>query len=126
MSLWRIKLSLNPLEPLLASKYEAVRYFTRRDLLNEDVGPVSPLWDLPESRRLLRGQQDDGSWLYPGKNPERYPDVNYRLLETFKRLRLLVGKYAFDRSHPVVERAAEYVLSCQTEEGDIRGAYASQ
>lgn len=126
MSLWRSRLRLDPLEPLLASKYEAVRYFTRRDLLGEDVGPVSSLWDLPEPRKLLKRQQEDGSWVYPGKNPERYPDVNYRLLETFKRLRLLVGKYGFDRSHPAIERAAEYVLSCQTEEGDIRGAYASQ
>lgn len=126
MSLWREKLRRDPIEPLVDSKYEAVRYFMRRDLLDVGVDPVSVLWDLPEPGKLLKRQQEDGSWVYPGKNPEKYPDVNYRLLETFKRLRLLVGKYGFDRSHPAIERAAEYVLSCQTEEGDIRGAYASQ
>ena len=117
---------LDPLGPLPASKHEAIRYFTRRDLLDEDVEPVSSLWGLPEPVKLLKRQQEDGSWVYPGKNPERYPDVNYRLVETYKRLRLLMGKYGFDRSHPSIERAAEYVLSCQTEEGDIRGVYASQ
>ena len=124
--LWRSRLRRDPLEPLLASEHEAVLYFTRRDLLDEDVRSVSTLWDLPEPLKLLKRQREDGSWAYPGKNPERYPDVNYSLVETYKRLRLLVGKYGFDRSHPSIERAAEYILSCQTEEGDIRGAYASQ
>ena len=126
MSLWREKLRCDPIETLAGSQYEAVRYFTERDLLTEDVEHVSILWDLPEPRKLLRRQQEDGSWAYPGRNPERYPDVNYSLVETYKRLRLLVGKYGFDRSHSSIERAAEYVLSCQTEEGDIRGVYASQ
>ncbi len=126
MTDWRDALRLDPVEPLRASEHEAIRYFVERDLLGEDVEPVSVLWDLPEPRRLLRRQGEDGSWTYPGKYPEKYPDVNYRLLETYKRLRLLVGKYGFDRSHPAIDGAAEYVLSCQTKEGDIRGIYASQ
>ena len=124
--MWRSRLRRDPSEPLLSSEHEAVSYFARRDLLDEEVGPIGSLWGLPEPVRLLRGQRGDGSWKYPGRNPERYPDVNYGLVETYKRLRLLVGKYGFDRSHPSIEGAAEYVLSCQTEEGDIRGVYASQ
>jgi len=124
--LWRSRLRRDPLGPLLASKHEAIRYFTQRDLLDEDVEPVSSLWGLPEPLKLLKRQREDGSWKYPGRNPDRYPDVNYSLVETYKRLRLLMGKYGFDRSHPSIEGGAEYVLSCQTEEGDIRGAYASQ
>ena len=123
---WREQLTYDPIEPLLRSKWEAIRYFTRRDLLGEDVGPVEVLWELREPLRLLRGQRDDGSCAYPGKYSEKYPDVNYSLLETFKRLRLLVGKYGFNRSHRTIQEAAEYILSCQTEEGDIRGLYASQ
>jgi hypothetical protein len=34
--------------------------------------------------------------------------------------------YEMDRTHPAVGRAAEYVFSCQTEEGDIRGILANQ
>ena len=58
--MWSGKLRLDPLEPLLASKYEAVRYFTRRDLQDEDVAPVSSLRDLPEPKKLLKRQQEDG------------------------------------------------------------------
>jgi hypothetical protein len=123
---WKIRLSIDPVEPLLSSRYEAVRYFAERDLLGGSVDPVQTLWDLPEPRSQLRRQLEDGSWRYPGKYPEKYPDVNYSLLETFKRLRVLVGKYELDKSHPVIARAAEYMFSCQTEEGDIRGLYANQ
>ena len=126
MSKWRNKLGIDPVEPLLSSKYEAVRYLAVRDLLGGPVDPIQTLWELPEPRRLLRRQLEDGSWRYPGRYPEKYPDVNYSLLETFKRLRVLVGKYELDKSHPVISRAAEYMFSCQTEEGDIRGIYANQ
>lgn len=124
--MWKSDLRLDPLESLLASKYQAVQYFTRCYLLNVHVEPVNTIWDLPEPMQLLKRQQENGSWKYPGKYPDKYPDVNYRLLETFKRLRILVGKYGFDKTHPTIERAAEYIFSCQTEEGDIRGIYASQ
>ena len=88
--------------------------------------PVNLLWRLPEPVKLLKRQQKDGSWKYPGKYPEKYPDVDYRLLETFKRIRILVGKYGLNASHQAIDKAAEYIFSCQTEEGDIRGIYASQ
>jgi len=126
LSEWRSMLGIDPVEPLLSSKYEAVRYFAVRDLLGGPVDPIQTLWELPEPRRLLRQQLEDGSWKYPGRYPEKYPDVNYSLLETFKRLRVLVGKYELDKRHPVIARAAEYMFSCQTEEGDIRGLYANQ
>ena len=102
-SLWRSRLMVDSLEPLSASEHEAVRYFTRRDLMDEEVDPISSLWGLPEPSKLLKRQREDGSWAYPGKNPEKYPDVNYSLVETYKHLRLLVGKYGFDRSHPSIE-----------------------
>jgi hypothetical protein len=123
---WKSRYRHDPIQPLLESKFEAIGYCASRDLLGEEVEPITLLWDLPEPKALLRRQRDDGSWRYPGKNPERYPDVNYSLLETFKRLRLLVGKYGLDRSHPQIEKAAEYMFSCQSDEGDFRGIYADQ
>ena len=124
--MWKSILRFDPISTLLDSKSLALRYFTKRDLLDVSVEPIISLWNLPEPEKLLKRQLEDGSWKFPGKNPEKYPDVNYRLLETFKRLRILVGKYGFDRSHSAIENAAEYVFSCQTKEGDIRGIYASQ
>jgi hypothetical protein len=34
--------------------------------------------------------------------------------------------YEMDRRHPAVEKASEYVFSCQSEDGDIRGMLANQ
>jgi len=114
---WKKLLQHDPVEPLLSSKYVATQYFSRRDLLGEDVESIENLWNLKEPKKLLGRQLEDGSWKYPGKNPARYPDVKYGLAETFKHLRLLVGKYGFDRSHPVIARAVEDMFSCQTDEG---------
>ena len=126
MADWKKFVQHDPVEPLVSSNYVAIQYFSRRDLLCEDVESIEKPWNLKKPKKLLGRQLEDGSWKYPGKNPARYPDVNYGLVETFKHLRLLVGKYGFDGSHPVIDRAVEYMFSCQTGEGDIRGAYASQ
>ena len=87
---------------------EGHQIFHKAGPTREDVGPVAVLWELREPMRLLRGQRDDGSWAYPGKYPEKYPDVNYSLLETFKRLRLLVSKYGFNRSHRTIQVQLSY------------------
>jgi hypothetical protein len=123
MSGWSTRLKFDPIEPLLDSGSEAISYFTSRDLL--DTVPIGHIGGLPEVNRILRKQLPDGSWKYPGK---RHADsgVKYPLLETWKQLRFLVGMFEMDRRHPAVERAADYVFSCQTEEGDIRGMLANQ
>jgi hypothetical protein len=122
---WLTTLQANPIPALLAWQDQALSYFTRRDLLGDQVGPIQTLWDLPEAARLIRLQLADGSWKYPGKvnNPEW---ENYSLLETYRNLRVLVEVYGFDHQHPAIDRAAEYLFSCQTEEGDIRGILGSQ
>ena len=84
------------------------------------------LWELPEPQRLLRKQQADGSWRYPGGNPASTPGSNYAVLETFRSLAILVEKFGFDRSHLAVRVAAEYLFSCQTAEGDLRGILGNQ
>lgn len=116
----------DPVPALLAAGDDALAYFVRRDLLGEPVGPVSALWELPEPQRLLRKQQVDGSWRYPGGNPATTPGSNYSVLETFRSLGILVEKFGFDHGHPAIRAAADYLFSCQTTEGDIRGILGNQ
>ena len=117
-------LNHDPIPPLLESGDEALIYFTRRDLLGEDVGPVERLWNLPGAVKILKKQQPDGSWLRPGEN--KHEAINHALIETWRQFRFLIERYGMTRTHPQVERAAEFIFSCQTGEGDIRGFLANQ
>jgi hypothetical protein len=121
---WREALRIDPLSPLLSSQSEALSYFARRDLLEESTPAISQLWQLPEPRRIAGRQQPDGSWRRRGK--QKHPDVNYHLIETWKQFRILVQMYGCNRESEVGRKAAEYILSCQTDEGDIRGMLANQ
>lgn len=115
-------LARDPVPWLRSTNDTAIATFVRRDLLKEKVD-VRALWELPEPQRLIGRQQADGSWRYPVKKP---PPLNYDLYETFTTLGTLVNKYGFDRRHPAVEQAAQYIFSCQTAAGDFRGIYGSQ
>jgi len=85
---------------------------------------VSQLWQLPKAQRILKRQQPDGSWRYPGR--QIHKDENYSLVETWRQFRFLVEEYEFSREEPSAARAAEFLLSCQTGDGDIRGFIANQ
>jgi Prenyltransferase and squalene oxidase repeat len=124
MANWLRQLKSDPIAPLLASGNEALQYFAKRDLLGEQVGPVNYLWQLPEAQRILRKQLIDGSW--PRSGVEKHHAVNYHLVETWRNFRFLVEQYGFTREHPQGREAAEFLFSCQTEEGDIRGILANQ
>jgi hypothetical protein len=67
-----------------------------------------------------------GSWRYPGGKRAIRSEENYDQLETFRQLSVLVEKFGFTRQHSSVERAATYLLSFQTDEGDLRGIYGNQ
>jgi hypothetical protein len=121
---WQKQLKYDPLPPLLSSLDEALQYFTRRDLLGEKVGPVNGLWQLPEAQRILKKQRANGAWPRPGI--AKHAAVNYELIETWRQFRILVEKYGFNREHPQACLAAEFLFSCQTSEGDIRGFLANQ
>lgn len=62
MESWQRQLRFDPIPALLSSGDEALQYFVRRDLLEEGVGPIRRLWQLPEPQRILKKQQPDGSW----------------------------------------------------------------
>ena len=117
-------LKYDPIPPLLDSGDAALVYFVRRDLLGEDPGPVERLWELPGAARILKKQRPDGSW--PRQAEIKHPAINYGLIETWRWLRVLVARYGFTRQHPAAQRAAEFLFSCQADEGDFRGILANQ
>jgi hypothetical protein len=111
---------------LASSSNAAIAFFAKRDLLGGNADPAGALWVLPEARRVLSKQAQNGSWRYPGGKRSIRSKENYDQLETFRQLGLLVEKFGFTRQHPSIERAADYLLSFQTDEGDLRGIYGNQ
>jgi hypothetical protein len=121
---WCSQFKYSPLKALIASGNEAVVYFTERDLLDREVGSIETVWNLPQVRKILRRQQPDGSWK-PGKSKAR-EGWKRELTETWRQLRFLVDQYELDKRHPAIQKAADFVFSCQSREGDIRGILANQ
>jgi len=119
---WREQLHYDPIPPLLSSGNKAVEYLVKRDLLNERVEQLSHIWGLPEVQK----QQPDGSWICSGTWKITYPEHHYSLIETWKMFRVLVDEYGFTKANPATKRAAEFILSCQTDNGDIRGFIGNQ
>ncbi len=117
-------LKYDPTQALLASGNVPVIYFTNRDALGLPVQPVSNLWELKTPQQILRKQQADGSWKYPGKTP--WHTTDYSQLETYRQLGFLIQMFGLDKSHPAIERSAEYFFSKQSTDGDFRGIYALQ
>ena len=124
---WMDILNFNPIEPLLNVKNEAIIYFTKRDLLEEKVGSIKTLWDIKEAKNILDKQQDNGGWKYPGKTKEefRYQE-NYNQIETYRNIGILHEKYGLNKDHDSMKLAMNFLLSFQTDEGDIRGIYGTQ
>jgi hypothetical protein len=111
---------------LLAMKNEAITYFVQRNFLCKRVEPIQSIWQLKEVKTLLQKQQDDGSWNNPGKKIHQYPSHHYPLLETWKRFRILVNQYQFNKQQIPIKKAAEFLFSCQTDTGDFRGMIGDQ
>jgi len=111
---------------LLSSNNKAITYFARRDLLEEKVEPINAVWSLPEVQKIFDKQQADGSWKHTSKETVTFPKHHYALVETWKAYRLLVEHYEVNREHEGSRRAAEFLFSCQTGQGDFRGMIANQ
>jgi hypothetical protein len=108
----------------MGSGSEAIVFFTKRDLLEEQTEPLEKLWSLPEVSKILRKQRPDGSWPSAKKSPGA--GEKSALTETWRQLRFLIDSYEMGREHPAVRQACEYVFFCQSEEGDFRGILANQ
>ena len=126
MNEWRTWLSYDPIPALLGAQDAALSYFVRRDLLDEDAGRCRRGLGVSSRRRnCCAVQQADGAWDRPVAQ-KKHPAINYRLIETWRQLRILVDQYGFTRADPRTEQAAEFLFSCQTELGDLRGFLANQ
>ena len=123
---WTKSINISPLEPLLNFGDTALEYFTRQDLLENPPGDIQEIWVLPEVKKMLEKQNQDGSWTYPKRGEGAHPTENYHILQTYRILGILVEMYGLDNTHPAIPKAAEYILSHQTVEGDIRGIFGSQ
>jgi Squalene-hopene cyclase C-terminal domain len=126
MTDWRSILHYDPLPPLLSSGDSAIALFTAQDLLEQTDVNVKTLWDLPQAKQIVSKQQPDGSWKYPGGNTNLRTAENYDQIETFRNVGYLVEMYGFNKSHPVIVKAADFLLGFQTDEGDIRGILGTQ
>ena len=126
MTDWRSILHYDPLPPLLSSGDSAIALFTAQDLLEQTDVNVKSLWDLPEAKKIVSKQQPDCAWKYPGGNTNLRTAENYDQIETFRNLGYLVEMYGFNKSHPVIVKAADFLLGFQTDEGDIRGILGTQ
>jgi hypothetical protein len=101
-------------------------YFVKRDLFERKGMSLESVWELPNALAILAKQQANGCWRYPARSVDPLNGTNYNLLETFRNLRFLVDMYGFHREHTIIQKAAEFLFSCQTEEGDIRGILGNQ
>ncbi len=119
-------LTINPIPSLLASRDPALVYHVRDELLGETVLPIESLWGLKPAVQIIERQSPEGFWPPQGPVLDSQSGCNYRLVETYRQLRLLVECYRFDCHQPALIQAAEYLFSCQTEEGDIRGILGNQ
>ncbi len=127
MTTWLAELRKDPIPFLRRSDNPSIRYFVRRDLLGEEAGPITDLWDTRGSRRIVDRQEPDGRWRYPegGSKRIRSPE-DYDQLETYRQLGVLVEKLGFNREHPAIRKAAAWLFAHQTREGDFRGIYGRQ
>lgn len=126
MNPWQRELKLDPVPNLLSLENKAIKYFAKRDLLDERVESIETLWKLRDAEKILRKQQSDGSWEYPGGKGHIRSQENYNQIETYRNLRDLVEKYGFTKKHEAIEKAAEFLFKFQSEEGDFRGIYGTQ
>ena len=124
--MWRDYFRVDPLPVLLSAQDAGLLYHIEKDLLGQFDCDINHVWESKPVQKILRKQLPNGGWQFKGNRPGDEFGENYELVETWKMLRLLVGKYAFERRHPALQMAAEFIFSCQNEEGDIRGILSNQ
>src|SRR5581483_10723888 len=115
---WQSGLSYDPLPPLLSCEDTAIIFWANKDLLNINPDPKT-IWSLSLAQNIVNKQRPDGSWLYPGSNKKVRSAENYNQIGTFRNLGYLVEVFGFDNLSHVISKAANYLFSFQTHEGDI-------
>lgn len=123
---WLRELEIDPAPAMLALDDAALTYFIQRDMKGNASAGKEQVWNAPVPLRLISKQKPDGRWKYPSKSIDPETLQNYDLLETYRSLGILVEMFGFHCGHHAIERAAEYIFSCQSAEGDIRGILGNQ
>ncbi len=122
----RTALRYDPITPLVESSSPAIRFWARRDLLDDRGGVLRELWESPPAEAVLRRQRPNGSWKYPAARAHVRTAMQYDLLETYRQLGELVEKFGMNRRHPALQKAADYIFRSQSRDGDLRGIYGNQ
>jgi Squalene-hopene cyclase C-terminal domain len=125
MKKWWDEFNYDPKAPLLDSGDKSIALFSKHDLLDKEVA-LQDLWQLSIPQGILRKQRPNGSWVYPGAKDHVRTQENYNQMETYRSLGILIEEFGFDRKHPAIQQAAEYLFTFQTREGDFRGIYGIQ
>src|SRR5664279_1627092 len=123
--MWLDIFRYNPIVPLVEYNDKAVSLAAQRDLLGKKIS-LQDLWLLTEPINILRRQNKNGSWEYPGAKEHIRTKENYNQLETYRNLGVLIEKFGFTNQHSAIQNAAEYLFTFQTREGDFRGIYGNQ
>ncbi|MFX1326532.1 MAG: hypothetical protein ACFE91_00110 [Promethearchaeota archaeon] len=126
MKEWSERLNFDPFIKFLSTNNEILQYFVKRDLLVEEVGSIEEIWELTSVLRIINKQHEDGSWQYPMSKNDLRSQENYNQIETYRQLGFLIEKYGLNNHHQAIQKAAEFLFSFQTEEGDFRGIYGNQ
>ncbi len=126
MTAWIQQLKYDAYTPLLHSQNPVIPYFIKKDIYHEKVLPITTIWELPIVKNQFKKQQNDGSWKFQGQQRSLYPPHHYSLVETWKQLRILIHNYKLTKKHKQTKLGCEYLLSCQTPAGDIRGMIGNQ
>jgi len=126
MAKWAEILKSDPGKTILSSGFGAIIYFYKKDIQEITSENKRDLWRSTQAGKILSKQNQDGSWSYPGGKDYIRSKREYASLETYRQLGLLVEKYGFNRKHPSIEKACEFLLGFQTDKGDIRCIYANQ
>ena len=113
------------IKTLLNTDNEALITFTKQKLLGEEVD-VEALWTLPQVEKILKNQRSNGSWIYPNTKAMLRSPTNYNQYQTYKTVAELVEFYGLNKKHEAIRKAAEYLFSFQTGEGEFRGMYGNQ
>ncbi len=113
------------IKTLLRSGNAALIAFTKQKLLQEEVD-IQKLWTLPQVGKTLGKQQSNGSWVYPNKKASLRSPTNYNQYQTYKSVAELVEFYGLSKKHDAIRKAADYLFSFQTDEGEFRGIYGNQ
>ncbi len=123
---WKRYFKFSPVTPLIFSENQAINYFVKRDILDEEPNNMESLWILPKVISLFNKQQKDGSWKYSGARKDISSQMIYNQIETYRIIRVLVEKYGLNNTNDEISKACEFLFSFQTEEGDFRGIYGNE